>query len=81
MTGDTFRVMFGVTFGMLTAKLRIGDFQLILSVVVWKDMKTKIRTQQIKGFQSDRDHRHTLFRFRLYYLAKCGAGPLPEDRL
>jgi len=34
MKGDTFRVMFGVTFGMLTANLRIGDTFLVIWIVV-----------------------------------------------
>ena len=34
MKGDIFRVMFGVTFGMLTANLRIGDTLLIIWIVV-----------------------------------------------
>ena len=37
--GDTLRVRFGVTFSMLTVNLQIGDFQLIISVIVWKGMK------------------------------------------
>ena len=44
MKGDTVIVMFGVTFGMLIANLRIGDFQLIISMAIWKGMKN-IRPQ------------------------------------
>ena len=34
MKGNTFRAMFGVTFGMLTANLRIGEAFLIIWIVV-----------------------------------------------
>ena len=49
MKGDTFRVMFWVKFGMITTMIletrmltaisRIGGFQLIIFVSVWKGMK------------------------------------------